>query len=81
MKRKLVLLTVSMCLTLLASSVAPKNAEANCSGDDCGCYIEAQQCQADCLLLPPSQQVACGNGCVHDSVICAKACCGAYQPF
>jgi hypothetical protein len=77
-KAKLAWLLTSILLVLLAVSTAPKSAEASCSGDDCGCYIDAQACQADCLLLPPSQQLACGNGCVHDSLLCAKACCGNF---
>jgi hypothetical protein len=81
MKTKLVYLMFSITLVLVASLTDPKSTEANCSGDLCECYLDAHQCQAECLLLPPSQQIACGNGCVQDSVRCARACCGGAPQY
>lgn len=79
MKPKLVFLLLSVVLTLLAVSTTPKPAEASCSGDDCGCYTDTQQCEDDCRLLFPSQPGPCERACIRESVRCAIQCCGGDQ--
>jgi hypothetical protein len=75
LRKKLLLLL--MLLTLLVSVSTPESARA-CSGDDCGCGYEAQQCVADCDYEPPEYQFICKRGCARASVQCAKACCSPY---
>lgn len=79
MTRKLVMLVLAMALTVLSLTLTPKTAFASCSGDDCGCGVEAQECIAECnaLYAPGTpERFACGQGCFHDDVACALACCG-----
>lgn len=75
LRKKLVLLL--MLVTLLVSLALPGVAGA-CSGDDCGCGYEAQECQYECQFEPPQYQQACRRGCIHASVQCAKECCSTF---
>lgn len=75
LRKKLTLLL--MMLTLLVSLVLPNGAAA-CSGDDCGCYIDATQCHYECQFEPPASQQACRHACIRASVRCAIECCATY---
>jgi hypothetical protein len=79
MKAKLTLLLTSVLLVVLAVATTPKPAEASCSGDDCGCYTDTQQCEDDCRLLYPGQPGPCERACIRESKSCAIQCCGGYQ--
>ena len=74
MLRKKLLLLV-MLVTLLASLSTPGVVSANCSGDDCGCNVDFQDCLYECQFEPPEFYTDCRRGCVHASVQCAKECC------
>lgn len=75
LRKKLLLLL--MLVTLLASLASPGGARA-CSGDDCGCYIYAEECRYDCQQEEPAAYYACVRGCNRANLQCAKACCGGY---
>jgi hypothetical protein len=72
LRKKLLLLL--LLVTLLVSVSTTDNARA-CSGDNCGCGIDAQICQYECQFEPLQYQQACRRGCISESVRCAKACC------
>lgn len=50
---------------------APAAARRACSGDNCGCGIMAQECRDSCYGV-----LSCLAACRHESIACAKACCG-----
>jgi hypothetical protein len=76
MKVKLLSLGAMLCLVVLAIVGAPKVAAADCSGDDCGCGVDAQECVAECPPIGDPGRFACVTGCEHEDVQCSKCCCG-----
>ncbi|HEX8500165.1 MAG TPA: hypothetical protein VF659_06190 [Pyrinomonadaceae bacterium] len=72
LRKKLLLLL--LLVTLLVSVSAPEGARA-CSGDDCGCGIDAQICDYECQFEPPEYQQGCRRACRRASVRCAIDCC------
>ena len=75
LRKKLVLLL--MLVTLFASLALPGGARA-CSGDDCGCGYDQQDCIYECQFEPAEYYSACRHACIHASVQCAIECCGGY---
>jgi hypothetical protein len=85
MKTRLMILVALVALLLfIASAVSisspgPVNTlapvEASCSGDDCGCNIELQECIADCPPEGSPDRLSCVSACRRASIQCAKACC------
>ena len=73
LRKKLLLLL--MLVTLLVSLSQPGGARA-CSGDGCGCGIDATQCHYECQFEPVEFQQPCRHACIAESVRCARACCG-----
>jgi hypothetical protein len=69
--KKLGLLVV-MLLVLVSVSMRA-SASRSCSGDDCGCYIYAQECRDSC-----AGNLTCVRACTRESVQCAKACCSCF---
>jgi hypothetical protein len=76
MLRKKLMLLLLLVTLLVSVSTTTNNALASCSGDNCGCGIDAQICHYDCQFEPPQYQQACRRGCIRESVQCAKECCG-----
>jgi len=78
MTRKLVLLVLAMVMTVLSITLTPKPVFASCSGDDCGCGVQAQECLAYCEATFVSGSPAY-NACTHDCFLqnhdCALGCC------
>jgi hypothetical protein len=81
LKVKLFLILVLMALTLVVpaiqtpqqgTSVAAAAQWGTCSGDDCGCGVEAHACIEAC-----NGDLACIQVCRCDWLRCSKACCGA----
>ncbi len=68
LKKKFVFLFV--LLTLLVA-LAQRPADANCSGENCGCDYYAQDCEANCA--PGDTQ--CSLACIRQYKACAIACC------
>jgi hypothetical protein len=82
MTRKLVLLVFAMAMTVLSITLTPKTASAacsgDCSGDDCGCGVDAQECIAECnatYATGTPERLACGQACTREDIACARACC------
>lgn len=75
MKAKLLSLCAMLCLVVLTIVAAPKVAAASCSGDDCGCGLDAIECRAECPPpgQPGSQQ--CYAACNQEDVHCSVCCC------
>jgi len=73
------LLTFGMSGALASTSQANnQSAESvvmDCSGDDCGCGMAAQQCVAECHADPTVNQFACVRGCTKQNIACSIACC------
>jgi hypothetical protein len=59
-----------MMLLVLVALAQPATSARACSGDDCGCGIEAQECRNACGGV-----FACIRSCNQQSIQCAKACC------
>jgi hypothetical protein len=74
LRKKLLLLL--LLVTLLVSVSTGDSVSASCSGDNCGCGIDAQICHYDCQFEPPQYQQACRHGCIRESILCARECCG-----
>ena len=82
LKVKLFLILVLMALTLVVPAIQPAPQGAGtaaaaqtigtCSGDDCGCGVEAHACIEAC-----NGDLACIQVCRCDWLRCSKACCGA----
>ena len=62
---------IMMLLVLVALARQPASACPGCSGDECGCGIEAQECVAEC-----NGNFTCIGECRRENIACAKACCG-----
>ena len=75
MKTKLISVLVVVFLTLLATSGVHNGAEANCSGDICGCDVERAACLAECTSQPPPYVQGCRHDCIRASINCGIACC------
>lgn len=75
LRKKLMLLL--LLLTLLVSVSTTDKARA-CSGDLCGCNIEAQACSDACATAPPNptRPFACQVACARQQAQCGIACCG-----
>jgi hypothetical protein len=65
----------------LASSAPPRKEWASCSGDDCGCNVDYAICAADCPPPGDPNRQACIHSCLHESILCALACCGGCVPL
>ena len=62
---------IMMLLVLVALARQPASAKCGCSGDECGCGVDAQECIAEC-----NGNFACIGVCRRENIACAKACCG-----
>ncbi len=64
-----------MVVGALAMLAGPPPAAAQCSGDDCFCYLDYADCLSSC---PPETDPAyddCARQCRRDQIRCAKCCC------
>lgn len=65
----------AMVVGALAMLVGPPPAAAECSGDDCFCYLDYADCLSYC---PPETDPAyedCARQCRREQILCAKCCC------
>lgn len=69
--RKSTWMALVVALFVVGASTGSDPATA-CSGDDCGCGIEAQECFASC----PQGDQACRAACRQAWIDCGIACCG-----
>ena len=64
---------LSMAFFVVVLALATADRAAACSGDDCGCNVEAEQCRAQC---PAGEgHMECVSACNHEAILCAKCCC------
>jgi hypothetical protein len=75
MARQWTFVLVVAFLFVMGAVAAADRAEATCSGDDCGCYIDRDQCVAECPGEGEPGYLDCVRGCNRDSIRCAKCCC------
>ena len=74
---RLLVLMIALLVFGLSNSLTGQSRQlsATCSGDDCGCGIEMQQCMADCNADPVPTLQICLRGCRQQYKSCAIACC------
>ena len=78
MKTKLVPPVALFVLVLLVAGAAALNA---CSGDDCDCGTQLQECYAECPPQGSPGHATCIQACSHQYSCCALLCCGGCSPY